>query len=139
MRISYDRSAAHSGQWQDVELIFQQPTQHGSRQERTEGVAYVSLKPAETFMRACLRPMEVTCFRVLKCENNHQLSVASIQRFLRYAYTARFRVIHTRKTLCALRTRTQTLIGVFFVHRNGDTHGCLTQGRNQFYFDELRL
>ena len=35
-------------------------------------------------------------------------------------------VIHTRKTLCALRVYTQTVIGVFFVDANGNTHACLT-------------
>ena len=52
-------------------------------------------------MRACQRPTEAACCRD--------------QRFVPYAYTARFRDIHTRKTLCALRVYTQTVIGVFFV------------------------
>ena len=50
-----------------------------------------------------------------KCANNRQLIVAGIQRFLRWAYTARFHVVDTRKTLRALRVYTQTVIGVFFV------------------------
>ena len=58
-------------------------------------------------MRACQRPMEGACCRD--------------QKFVPNAYTARFRVIHTRKTLCALRVYTQTVIGVFFVDRNSNT------------------
>ena len=61
-----------------------------------------------------------------KCANNRQLIVAGAQRFLRHACAAHFRVIHTRKTPCALRIYTQTVIGVFFVDGNGNTHACLT-------------
>ena len=104
-----DRSAAHIAQWQDLELIFLlRLTQHGNRRARGERVADASFRPAETFMCACTRPTEAECCR--------------IQRFLRYAYTASFRVIQTRKALCALRAYTQTVIGVFFVHGNGETH-----------------
>ena len=71
-------------------------------------------------MHACLRPTEAACFRVRKCANNRQLIVAGIQRILQYAYAARFRFIHTHKTLHALRTYMQTVIVVFFVHRNGN-------------------
>ena len=69
-------------------------------------------------MRACMRPTEAACFRKRKCANNRQLIVAGIKKFLQYAYAyaARFRVIHTRKTLRTLRVYTQTVIGIFFVH-----------------------
>ena len=60
-----------------------------------------------------------------KGANNLQLIVAVIQWIVRHAYAARFRIIQTRKTLCALRTYTQTVISVFFVHGNGDMHACL--------------
>ena len=73
-------------------------------------------------MCACQRPTEAACFRVQKGANNHLLIVAGVERFLRHAYAARFCVIQTRKTLHVLRVYTQTLIGVFFVHRNGNTH-----------------
>ena len=66
---------------------------HGNRRARRERVANVSL-----------RPTEAACFRVQKCANNHQLVVAGIQRCVQYTYSACFRVIHTRKTLHALRT-----------------------------------
>ena len=126
--ICQDRSTAHSAQWQDVELIIRRPTQHRNRPKRRERVAYASLRPAERFMRACLRPTEAACFPVRKCANNRQLIVAGIQRFVgyAYAYAARFRIIQTCKTLCALLKYTQTLIGVFFIHGNGNTHACLT-------------
>ena len=35
-----------------------------------ERVAYRSLRPADTFMCACLRPTETACFCVRKCPNN---------------------------------------------------------------------
>ena len=88
-----DRSAAHSTQWQDLELtLLFRLTQHGNRRARRERVVDASLRPAEMFMRACMKPTEAECCR--------------IQRFLWYAYTACFRVIQTRKTLCALRVYT---------------------------------
>ena len=93
--ICYYRSAAHSAQWQDVELTFCRPTLHRNRREKKKDVAYASLRPAETFMLACLRPMEAACFRVQKCANNRQLIVAGIQMFVGYAYAACFRIIYT--------------------------------------------
>ena len=95
--------------------------------KRRERVVYAPLRPTEAFMHACMRPMEAACFHIRKCANNHQLIVVGIQRFLRCTYTARFCVIPACKTLCALRVYKQTLIGVFFVHKNGNTHTCLTQ------------
>ena len=124
----YDRSAAHGAQWQELELIFGQLLQQGNIRERRERVVHASHRPAETFMRACRRPTEAACLRVRKCANNRQLIVAGAQRFVRHACAAYFRVIHTRKTPCALRIYTQTLIGVFFVHGNAHTHACLTGG-----------
>ena len=75
--------------WQDLELIFLRLVQHGNKRARGESVVFASLRPAETFMRAYTRPTEAVC-----CRN---------ERFLQYAYAARFRVIHTRKTLRARR------------------------------------
>ena len=121
-------SAAHGAQWQELELIFGRLLLHGNMRERRERVVHASHRPAETFMRACRRPTEAACLRVRKCANNRQLIVAGAQRFLRHACAAHFRVIHTRKTPCALRIYTQTLIGVFFVHGNAHTHACLTGG-----------
>ena len=101
---------------------------HGNMRQRKERVVHASLRPAETFMRACRRPTEAPCFRVQKCANNHQLIGAGVERCLRHLCAAHFRVIHTRKTPCALCIYTQTLIGVFFVHGNAHTHACLTGG-----------
>ena len=120
-----DRSAAHRARWQDLELIFFRITQHGNRRARGERVVFASLRPAETFMRACTRPTEAACCR--------------IQRFLRYAHAALFRVIHTRKTMRALRVYTQTVVSILFVHGNRYMHACLTQGSNLFYFDGRHL
>ena len=100
-------------------------------------VACASHRPAETFMRACRRPTEAACLRVRKCANNCQLFVAGAQRFLRHACTAHFRVIHTRKTLFALRIYTQTLSGVFFVHGNAHTQCCgAGAGRSRYFFGQ---
>ena len=85
-----------------------------------------SLRPVETSIRACLRSTEAARFRVRKCANNNQLIVAGIQRILRYAYTAHFHIRQTGKILCELSLYTQTVIGVFFVHGNGNTQVCLT-------------
>ena len=101
-----DRSTAHLEQWQDLELIFRRLLQHGNMRERRERVVHASLRPAETFMRACRRPTEAARFRVQKCANNHQLIVAGAQRFLRHACAAHFHVIHTHKTLCVLYANT---------------------------------
>ena len=79
---SYNRSAAHGAQWQELELILRRLLQHGNMSERRKGVAHASLRPAETFMRACRRPTEAAHFRVQKGANNRQLIVAGVQRFL---------------------------------------------------------
>ena len=88
----YDPSAAHGAQWQELELIIGWLLQHGSMRERREGstVAVASLRPAETFMRACRRPTEVARFREQKCANNGQQIVAGVQRFLQHACAAYF-------------------------------------------------
>ena len=85
----YDRSAAHGAQWQDLELIFCRLLQHGNMRAI---VVYASLRPTETFMHACRRPMEAARFRVQKGTNNYQLNIAGVERFLGHAYAARFRL-----------------------------------------------
>ena len=55
---------------------------HARERER---VVYALLIPTETFMHACLRPTEAVRFHERKCANNHQLIVASVQRFLQQA------------------------------------------------------
>ena len=53
-------------------------------------------------MHACCRPTEAARFREQKCANNRQLIVAGVQRFLRHACAAHFRVMHTRENaVCA--------------------------------------
>ena len=99
-----------------------------NKRKRKERVAYASLRPTETFKRACLRPTEAAGFRVRKCTNNCQLNVAGVQRRLRYAYAACFDVIQTRRmlhALCTYSTYTQTVIGILFVHGD-EIHFTLT-------------
>ena len=60
----YDRSAAHGAQWQELELIFGRLLQHGNMRERRERVVHASLRPAEAFMRACMRPTVAACLGV---------------------------------------------------------------------------
>ena len=122
------RSAAHGAQWQELELIFGWLLQHRNMCERRERVAHASLRPAETFMRACRRPTEAALFLVQKCANNRQLIVAGVEGFLRHTCVAHFRVIHIHAKRRVLYVYTQTLFGVFFVHGNGNMHACLTQG-----------
>ena len=76
-----DRSTIHGAQWQELELIFGRLLLHRNMREKRERVVHVSLRTAETFMRACRRPTEVACFRVQKWANNHQLIVAGVERF----------------------------------------------------------
>ena len=123
----YDRSAAHDAQWQELELISASFYNTETCAREGKGVACASLRPVETFMRACTRPREAACLRFRKCANNCQLIVAGILRFLQHASAAHFHVIHTRKTQCAL-IYTQTLIGEFFGHGNRNTQECLTGG-----------
>ena len=89
----YDRSAAHGAQWQELELIFGRVLQHGIMRRRRERVVHASLRPTETFVHACLRPTEAARFRAHKCANNHQLIVAGVERFLRHACAAHFRIV----------------------------------------------
>ena len=81
---NYVGNAAHGAQWQELELILHRLLLYNMETCAREGkgVACASLRPVETFMRACMRPMEAACFRVPKCANNHQLIVAGVQRFL---------------------------------------------------------
>ena len=88
-----------------------------------------SLRPAEAFVCACMRATEAACFRIQKCANNRQLIVAGIKRFLRCTYTARFPChTYTQNAVYAtcIYANTQTVIGIFFVHEDGNMHACLT-------------
>ena len=89
----YDRSTSHGAQWQELELILRQPLQDRNMCERREGVEHASLRPAEIFMRACLRPTEAAHFRVRNGAYNCQLIVASVQRFLQHACAAHFHIV----------------------------------------------
>ena len=148
-----DRSAAHSVRWQVLELIFGGLlTTHacvcetsGSVHERvseTRGIIHAR-RVWNQWKCICARVWDprkqhVSVYKINA--NNLQLIVAVIQRFVRHAYAARFRIIQTRKTLCALPTYTQQyLLTVFFVHGNSDTRACLRRWWNPFYFDEIRL
>ena len=87
-----NRSAAHRSQWQDLELIFLRlfSTRKQARQRGKSSVCVTYCRPAEMFMPACTRPMEAAC--------------CCIQRFLRYARAALFRIIHTytQNAVCAM-------------------------------------
>ena len=48
---------------------------------RRERVAYACLRPAETFMRACLRTTEAARFCLWKGANSRLLNVAGVERF----------------------------------------------------------
>ena len=95
-----DRSTAHSAQWQDLELIFRRPSQHGKRCTRRERVVFASLRPSEKFMRACMRPTEAACCRYLKvcttCILHMQLASVSYTLYSRHAKRC-VRYVHIRK------------------------------------------
>ena len=137
----YDCSAAHGAQWQELELILRRLLQHGNIRARRKGsIGCASLRPAETLMRACMRPSEAACFRVRKCTNNHQLNCGRCSN----VFTTRMRsllpyCINTQNAVCAayITIYKQTLIGEFFVHGNGYALACLTRGWNLFYLDAI--
>ena len=133
-----DRSAAHSAQWQDLELIFHRHLQHGNRLERREGVAYASLRPAETFSVRVWDPQKL---HVSVYENAWTIVswLMPALKGLYDAYAACFCIIYTSKTKCAIRTYTQTLMGIIFIHGNGAKHVCLTWWWYLFFFDEHHL
>ena len=131
----YDRSAAHGAQWQELELIFGQLLLHGNMRERRERVVHVSLRPTETFMRACRGPTEAAWFRA-------QTIISWLLPALKGFYDMHAQLTSVSYIQAKRRVRyvyTQTQIGVFFVHGNGNTHACLTQGWNLFYFDGCHL
>ena len=106
-----------------------QPAFTTRKHAREKGKSSVCVTYTHGNVHACVsRPMEAARFHEQKCANNYQMIVAGVQRFLRHACAAHFRVLHIRKTPCGLRIYTQTLISVFFVHRNGNMHACLTRG-----------
>ena len=129
-----------AGYGTNIPLVFTTGASENGR------VTYVSLRLAETFIRGCLRPTEAACFCVKKCSNNRQLIVVAIHRFVRYAYAyAMYAALSVyqkckQNDVCATYTiihvHKQTVILVFFVHGNSNTHACLTRGWNLFYFDE---
>ena len=93
------------------------PSNTTQKQARQKGKSSGCVTQTSENVHACVystRPAEAEC--------------CCIQRFLRYANTACFRVIEKCKKLCTLHVYTQTVIGVFFVHGNRDMHACLTQG-----------
>ena len=80
-------------------------------------------------MHVCMRPTEAACFCVQKCANNHQLIVADVQSF--YDTHAQLTSVLYKHAKCHVRyiyIYMQTLIGIFYVHRNGNMHVCLTRG-----------
>ena len=129
----FDRSTAHGAQWQELELILRRLLQHGNIRTRREGsIGCASLRPAETLMRACMRPSEAACFRVRKCTNNHQLNCGRCSN----VFTTRMRIAqltsvlykHAKRRVRCVYMYKQTLIGEFFVHGNGYALACLTRG-----------
>ena len=138
-----DRSAVHRAPWQDLELILRPLLLHRNRCTRREREAYASLRPSETFMHMYLSETLESC--MFPCMKMHEQSSADCGRHSKvcttriHTDTACFRVMHTRKTPCALLTYKHILIGVFFIHGNGNTHVCLSRWWNLFYFNGCHL
>ena len=76
------RSAAHSAQWPDLELIFRRLLLHGNMLAKRKRVVNASHRPADTFKHVCIRPTEAAHFRLQKCANNLQLIIAGVETFL---------------------------------------------------------
>ena len=51
----YDRSAAHSAQWLELELIFGRILQHGNMRERREGSSVCVTYIVDQQKRSCMR------------------------------------------------------------------------------------
>ena len=101
-------------------------TRKHAQEKGKSTVVHASHRTAETFMHVCRRPTEAALFRVQKCANNHQPIFSGIERFLRHACAAHFRVIYIHAKRREHYVYTQTVIGVFFVDGNGNMHACLT-------------
>ena len=82
-----NRSAAHIVQLQDLELILLlRLIQHGSRRARKEREEFASLRPAETFMRACMRPTEAACCRTIRIRSLFPCHTYTQKCCVRYMY-----------------------------------------------------
>ena len=114
-----DGSAAHSAQWQDLELIFRWLLQHGNMCERREGVAHASLRPAETFMHACLRPTESCMF---PCTKMRKQSSGDCCRYAKVFMTC-------IRSLLLYRINMQSAVCATYLYTNTDWHIFCTQKR----------
>ena len=77
-----DHSAAHSAQWQDLELIFLLwLTRHGNRRARRGRIAFASLRPEEAFIEthgaACFQYSKVFTIHIQSPFPCHRKSVNS--------------------------------------------------------------
>ena len=138
----YDRSADHSAQWQDLELTFSRLLQRGYRHVKEEGkeLRMLHLDPQK---HSCMRVWDLRKLHVFVYENAQTIISWLLPAFKgfydRHAQLTSY-CINTQNVMCATHTvYMQTLIGVFFVHGNGNTFECLTRGWNLFYFDGLHI
>ena len=106
----YDRSAAHSAWWQELELILRQLLQHENMRERREGSSVCVTKTSGN-VNGCGYETQGSC--MFSCRKMRKQSSADCCRCSKVFMT---------------RMRSSLPIGVFFVHGNGNLHACLTQG-----------
>ena len=142
----YDCIAAHGAQWQELELIFGRLLQHGNMRERRERVVR---ERRERVAHASLNQWKRSCMRVVYPRKQNVSVYKNARTIIRWLLPALkgFYDTHAQLTsLSYIHTKcregyvcTQTLIGVFFVHRNGNMHACLTRGWNLFYFNGRHL
>ena len=110
-----DRSAAHSAQWQDLEPIFRRPSQHGNRCVRRERVAFVSLRPAETFMRAYYDTHRSCMLPVFKGMYDTHTQLASVS----YRHAKRcVHCVHICKYWLAYFSYTETVTRLRVLHKD---------------------
>ena len=132
-------SAAHSAQWQVLELILFA----GFLQRSNSRQSCVCVSETSGNINACVSETLRNC--TFPCtKRREQSSTECVFKCFSDTHKAHkqpLSISDKHKTLCALHINKKTVFSVLFVHRNGtgNTHACLRQGWFLFYFNEPRL
>ena len=140
----YDCSAAHGAQWQELELIFGRLLQHRNIRERRDRSSVCTVHQLDQWKCSwvCVvdpRKQQVSVYK------NEQTIFSWLLPGLKGYYDMHTQPVyvsprHAKRCMRYMYiVYTQTEIGTFFVHGNGNMHACLTQGWNLFYFDGRHL
>ena len=128
-------SAAHSAQWQVLELILFA----GFLQRSNSRQSCVCVSETSGSVHACLSGTHGSC--LFHCTKRRKQSSPECCRHWK-VFLIRIRSpfpyhTDTQNAVCA--TYIYSVISIFFVHGNSDMHVCLRWWWNLFYFDELCL